>query len=62
MSHSERVQLNLSIPKRYRSLLRRLAAQEILKDPDKPSSASKIAGQILTEYLSRLEAKEIREG
>ncbi len=58
---TKKVQLNLYVPEVYRDMLQRMAAQRMLKDPKRSSTASKIGAEILCEYLERLSATE-KEG
>ncbi len=51
MDKSKSVQLNLSIPKSYRDLLRTIAAETTLKNPDMATTASALGKQILCSYL-----------
>jgi hypothetical protein len=59
MPMERKIQLNLYLAERYRDMLQRLAGQRMLKNPKKSVSASKIAAEILTEYLNRLGEKEL---
>ncbi len=45
--------LTLTIPKKYRDILRMMAAKENLKNPDRVTSASEISKNIIVEYLER---------
>jgi len=55
MSIEEKVSLTVSIFKSYRDRLRTMAAQQNLHDPDKLTSASTIAREIICEHLDKLE-------
>ena len=46
--------LTLTIPKKYRDLLRTMAAKENLKNPDRVTSASEISKNIIIEHLENL--------
>lgn len=52
-----KVQLNLYILESYRDMLQRMAAERMLKNPQRSASASKIGAEILCEYLNNLERK-----
>jgi hypothetical protein len=58
MSIEEKVSLTVSIFKSYRDRLRTMAAQQNLHDPDKLTSASTIAREIICEHLDKLEFLE----
>ena len=58
MNSMKNVPIMLSIPKKYRDLLRKLAAQRNLADPDQVSSAARIGSRIIVNYLRALESKE----
>jgi hypothetical protein len=55
---SEKVPFMLSIPKKYRDQLRRLAAEQNYKNPDHQTFAATIATQVLCEYLEKLGAEQ----
>ena len=52
MSENKPVPLMLSIPKSFRDKLRKMAAEQNLKNPDQVTSASTIAREIVCEYLA----------
>jgi len=56
MSENKPVPLMLSIPKSFRDKLRMMAAEQNLKNPDRVTSASTIAREIVCEYLEQLES------
>ena len=58
MSIDKKVSLTLSIPKAYRDNLRMMAARQNLHDPDKRTSASTIAREIICEYIDHMESIE----
>jgi hypothetical protein len=58
MEIDKKVSLTLSIPKAYRDYLRMMAARQNLHDPDKRTSASTIAREILSEYIDRIDSIE----
>jgi hypothetical protein len=47
------VPMMLSIPKKYRDVLRKLAAERNLENPDKVTSAAQIGSKIICEYLEK---------
>jgi len=58
MSIDKKVSITLSIPKAYRDNLRMMAARQNLHDPDKRTSASTIAREIICEYIDHIESIE----
>jgi hypothetical protein len=55
MNTKKQVQLNIAIPEHYRNLLRRLAAERVLKDPGQVVSGASIATDILITALQKIE-------
>ena len=55
MPKNKPVPLMLSIPKNFRDKLRTMAAEQNLKNPDKVTSASTIAKEIICERLEQIE-------
>jgi len=51
MTKTQSVTIMLTIPKQYRDLLRKLAAQENLRDPDKVVTGSHLAKEFLVGAL-----------
>jgi len=51
--------LTLTIPKKYRDLLRTMAAKKNLKNPDRVTSASEISKNIIIEYLERESTEKV---
>jgi hypothetical protein len=51
MNANETVPLMLTLPKKHRETLRKMAAQRNLDDPARVTSASAIAAQIVITYL-----------
>jgi hypothetical protein len=54
MSKQEKVSLTISIKKQYRDRLRTIAAEQTLNNPDKVTSASTLAKEIICEHLDKL--------
>ena len=54
MSIEEKVSLTISINKEYRDRLRTMAAEQNLQDPDKVTSASTLAKEIISKHLDKL--------
>ena len=61
MSENKPVSLMLSIPKSFRDKLRKMAAEQNLKNPDQVTSASTIAREIVCEYLALDRGLKIKE-
>ena len=61
MSENKPVPLMLSIPKSFRDKLRKMAAEQNLKNPDQVTSASTIAREIVCEYLALDRGLKIKE-
>jgi hypothetical protein len=54
MSKEEKVSLTISIDKSYKDKLRIMAAEQNLNNPDKVTSASTLAKEIICEHLDKL--------
>ena len=48
------VQLNITIPEKYRSVLRKIAAERMLEDTQVISSAAQIAREIICSHLDEV--------
>jgi hypothetical protein len=53
MTAEEKVSLTISITKAIRDRLRTMAAEQNLQDPDRLTSASTIAREIIADYLEQ---------
>jgi hypothetical protein len=53
MTNEEKVSLTISITKAIRDRLRTMAAEQNLQDPDRLTSASTIAREIIADYLEQ---------
>ena len=58
MSIEEKVSLTISITKSYKDKLRIMAAEQNLQDPDRVTSASTIAREIICEHVDKIEHLE----
>ena len=56
--NEEKVQINVSLSKRQRDSLRRIAAQRMLEKPEKKESAASIGAEIITDFLDVLQKAE----
>jgi hypothetical protein len=54
MSKKEKVSVTISIDKSYKDKLRIMAAEQNLQNPDKVTSASTLAKEIICKYLDKL--------
>ena len=57
MPENKPVPLMLSIPKSFRDKLRKMAAEQNLKNPDQVTSASTIAREIVCAYFDNLQTE-----
>jgi len=48
----DRVQVNICLPRYYRGMLRKIAAERMVEDPDKVESAASVGAEIIKEYLN----------
>jgi len=62
MTNTRKVQMNIAIPVQYRDMLRRIAAEEILRDPRKSVSGASIASDLLLEVLREVEEERMEGG
>jgi hypothetical protein len=53
MNKVDQAYLTLTIPKKYRDILRTMAARRNLDNPDRVTSASEISKNIIVQYLER---------
>jgi len=51
---TKKVQLNLYIPEELRDMLQTMAAKQMLENPKKVVSATKIATEIICQYLKNI--------
>ena len=58
MDTMKNVALMLSIPEKYRNLLRTMAAERNLSNPNQVTSAARIGSMIIVDYLRALESKD----
>jgi hypothetical protein len=62
MNEEKKIQLNLSIPERYRNLLRRMAAERMMENPEQIVSGTSIATEILVTELKKIAGETRKEG
>lgn len=61
MNEEKKIQLNLAIPEHYRDLLRRMAAERVLENPDQIVIGASIATEMLLAALREV-AGETNKG
>ena len=59
---SKKIQLNLTIPERYRNLLRRMAAERMMENPGEIVSGTSIATEILLTALREIAGETKKDG
>ena len=62
MESRNNVQINLSIPERYRNLLRRIAAERIMENPGQVVTGASLATELLLTALKAVAGETIEEG
>ena len=62
MKTIKNVQLNLAIPEHYRNLLRRMAAERVMKDPSEVATGASIATEMLLRALEEITGEKKNEG
>jgi hypothetical protein len=62
MNEEKKMQLNLTIPERYRNLLRRMAAERVMENPSEIISATSIATEILLTALKEVAGEATIKG
>lgn len=54
---SQIVQLNLSLPRHDRDMLRKIAGKRMMDDPSKVESAASVGAEIIRKYIDEQERK-----
>lgn len=62
METRNNVQINLSIPERYRNLLRRMAAERVMNNPNQVVTGASIATELLLSTLNEIGKLDYTEG
>jgi hypothetical protein len=62
MYDEKKIQINLAIPERYRNLLRRMAAERMMENPEQIVSGTSIATEILLTALKEVAGDTKKEG
>jgi hypothetical protein len=57
----DKIQLNLSLPKHARDMLRKMAGKRMMDDPSKVESAASVGAEIIREYLEGQDKDENKE-
>ena len=55
------VQLNISLPKHDRDMLRKMAGKRMMDDPSKVESAASVGAEIIRKYLDEQERRARKE-
>jgi hypothetical protein len=58
METMKNVPILISLPRKFRDLLRRMAAERNLSNPNQVTSAARIGSKIIVDYLRGLESKD----
>ena len=53
--NEKKVQINVSLSKRQRDSLRRIAAERMIEKPEKKESAASVGAEIITDFLDVME-------
>ena len=61
INDKETIQLNLSLPKQDRDMLRRIAGKRMMEDPSKVESAASVGAEIIRKYLDEQERRASKE-
>jgi len=62
MDTEKKIQMNLAIPERYRNLLRRMAAERMMENPEQVVTGASIATEMLLNALKEITGETKREG
>ncbi len=62
MNAEKKIQLNMVIPERYRNLLRRLAAERMMANPEKNITGTSVATELLLSALNDIGKFNYEEG
>ena len=57
----DKIQLNICLPRYFRGMLRKIAAERMVEDPDKVESAASVGAEIIREYLEGQDKDENKE-
>jgi hypothetical protein len=58
MTIENKIQINLAIPERYRNLLRRMAAERMMSNPNQVVSGTAIATELLLAELKKIAGED----
>jgi hypothetical protein len=53
----DKIQLNICLPRHYRGMLRKIAAEKIIENPDTVESAASVGAEIIRKYLDEQERR-----
>lgn len=57
----DKIQLNICLPRHYRGMLRKIAAEKIIENPDTVESAASVGAEIIRKYLDEQERRASKE-
>ena len=61
MEQEKLVSVTVSLPQTYRNMLRRMAAEQSLKNPERFTGISQLAREIICRYLDKIKMKKTIE-
>jgi hypothetical protein len=62
MNTEKKIQLNIAIPEHYRNLLRRMAAERVMENPEQVVTGASIATELLLAALKQINGETENEG
>lgn len=62
MKAEKHIQLNMVIPERLRNLLRRIAAERMMENPEKNVTGTGVATELLMSALNNIEKFDDKDG
>jgi hypothetical protein len=62
MNNEKKIQLNIAIPEHYRNLLRRMAAERVMENPEQVVTGASIATELLLAALKQINGETENEG
>ena len=60
MYDEKKIQLNLAIPEHYRNLLRRMAAERVMRDPSEVVTGASIATELILNALKEISGEGVK--
>ena len=56
--NQDKVQVNICLPRYFRGMLRKIAAERMVENPDNVESAASVGAEIIKEYLNEQDANK----